>query len=410
MTQKRSKRYAKPSALAIEAANKEFYNKHPELKKRALSPKAEDAALRREWMTIYRAKLQQITSRQKTLSLAMKEGEVQKIIIPKPKFVDGYWMSPQDKKIQKLYFGETVKIFVKSENLPPNTTATIELMENDPLIFDDDKISTIQNVTITGEEINEEFEFKEEWYDAELDNQNEVYFKVSAQINGKTIEEKFPKKTKDYLYVKKSNYRFPLSKRPEKIANKESYQFGARAFGSGRNKVNGIPTRYHAGCDIYAPVGEKVLAVDDGVIKRYVNFYWQTYALEIVHKNFIIRYGEVQPPKGAYSSLAPPDAISKGLPGNLKVGDKVKRGQHIAYIGQLRRLVKVNEVYSRVNYQNSMLHFEMFKDTSKSPEINLLSPSDGNSLNQYSSVTPKTYKRRKDLLDPTKILHRMVTD
>jgi hypothetical protein len=57
-----------------------------------------------------------------------------------------------------------------------------------------------------------------------------------------------------------------------------------------------------------------------------------------------------------------------------------------------------------------MLHLEMYKDTSRSPLTDLLSPADENPTNQYTEVTAKTFKRRSDLLDPTKFLDEMVTE
>jgi hypothetical protein len=124
--------------------------------------------------------------------------------------------------------------------------------------------------------------------------------------------------------------RFPL----EAKYNILEFKTGERAFGSSRNHGK----RAHAGCDLYAPVGEKIYAVADGVITRYHNFYGQTYALEIDHGTFTVRYGEVQPPKTkhGYENDVPPDDVLNGLPDDLVKGASVTKGQHIAYIGQLR--------------------------------------------------------------------------
>jgi murein DD-endopeptidase MepM/ murein hydrolase activator NlpD len=52
---------------------------------------------------------------------------------------------------------------------------------------------------------------------------------------------------------------FPSRSRP-----KESYKEPPRAFGSPRDHGG----RKHAGCDLYAPAGTEVLAVEDGTVLR----------------------------------------------------------------------------------------------------------------------------------------------
>ena len=78
---------------------------------------------------------------------------------------------------------------------------------------------------------------------------------------------------------------FPLRKRPA-----ASYHERPRAFGAPR--ANGA--RKHAGCDLYAPAGTEVLAVEDGTVLRgpYL-FYDVVYALEVQHPSGIVRYGEI---------------------------------------------------------------------------------------------------------------------
>jgi len=78
---------------------------------------------------------------------------------------------------------------------------------------------------------------------------------------------------------------FPLRKRPA-----ASYHERPRAFGAPR--ANGV--RKHAGCDLYAPAGTEVLAVEDGTVLRgpYL-FYDVVYALEVQHPSGIVRYGEI---------------------------------------------------------------------------------------------------------------------
>jgi hypothetical protein len=75
-------------------------------------------------------------------------------------------------------------------------------MEHDPTWLDwDEQIGPLHNVKVINNEANVELTFKEEWYDEERDNQNEVYFKVTALVRGETLEAQFPQKTSDYLLV-----------------------------------------------------------------------------------------------------------------------------------------------------------------------------------------------------------------
>ena len=74
---------------------------------------------------------------------------------------------------------------------------------------------------------------------------------------------------------------FPLRSRP-----KESYKEHPRSFGSPRS--NGA--RKHAGCDLYAPAGAEILAVEDGTVLRgpYL-FYDGVLALDVQHSSGIVR-------------------------------------------------------------------------------------------------------------------------
>ena len=83
-----------------------------------------------------------------------------------------------------------------------------------------------------------------------------------------------------------ADFIFPLRQRPV-----SSYHDGGRKFGARRS--NG--TRKHAGCDLIAPRGTEVLAMDSGkVIRGPYHFYSGAYALEIRHSNGkAVRYGEI---------------------------------------------------------------------------------------------------------------------
>jgi len=150
-------------------------------------------------------------------------------------------------------------------------------------------------------------------------------------------------------------HQFPL-----KMAPSKPYTDGMRAFGA--NRTNG---RKHAGCDLYAPVGTPIYAMDDGeVIRGPYSFYLGTFALEVKHPDFVARYGE----------------ISGAAPG-IKAGSKVKKGQLLGYIGELK---------FKSGNTMSMLHLELYRGTATG--------------SLTTSALP--YKRRGDLMDPTSILDK----
>lgn len=146
---------------------------------------------------------------------------------------------------------------------------------------------------------------------------------------------------------------FPLSFKPA-----ESYKSGMRAFGA--NRSNG---RKHAGIDLYAAKSTPIRAMKDGKVIHDYKFYLGTRALEIDHEDMVVRYGE----------------ISHVVPGII-AGTNVRRGQIIAYVGEL--------IFKSGN-KMSMLHLEAYKGTLTGPLT-------------VRGATP--YQRRSDLFDPTKLL------
>ena len=142
---------------------------------------------------------------------------------------------------------------------------------------------------------------------------------------------------------------FPLASVP-----KLSYKTGGRGFGAARPFLG---KQLHGACDLIAPVGTEIFAVDNGVVVNGPYYFWNhTYAIEIKHPLFIGRYCE----------------ILKDVP--VKMGDYVEKGQVIAKVGQMGTY--------------SMLHFEMFSGAAHGGLTNGKLP----------------YKRRSDLLDPTPYL------
>jgi len=151
---------------------------------------------------------------------------------------------------------------------------------------------------------------------------------------------------------------FPLRQRPQ-----VSYHERPRGFGCPRDNGN----RSHAGCDLYAPAGTEVLAVEDGTVVRSAYlFYDVVFALEIEHPSGIVRYGE----------------ISRAAEG-IKAGSEVKAGQVIGYVGKMQAV------------QQSMLHFELFAGTDQGPLTDRRRP---------------PYLRRPDLVDPTAFLDSCTTE
>lgn len=135
---------------------------------------------------------------------------------------------------------------------------------------------------------------------------------------------------------------------------------GDLGFGADRKSKDGH-TRQHAGCDLLAPVGTEVLAVDDGVvIEGPTPFTTNVFDLVVWHTTFVVRYGE----------------ISGAAPG-VRVGVRVTRGQVIGLVGKMEK--------------DSMLHFEMYSGFDKGPLTDRSRP---------------PFERRADLMDPTDFLDR----
>ncbi|MCY4444520.1 MAG: M23 family metallopeptidase [Proteobacteria bacterium] len=147
---------------------------------------------------------------------------------------------------------------------------------------------------------------------------------------------------------------FPLSQAPI-----YSFTTGGREFGASRDWGR----RFHAGVDLVQHAGQAVYAITDGKIVDFHYFYDGTYAVVVDHEDYVIRYGEIS-----------------HMHESLRIGQKVKAGQKIAFIGYLHRS------------GSAMLHLEKYSGKLSGP------------LTQY--YTP--FLRRKDLVNPTQFIHALV--
>jgi murein DD-endopeptidase MepM/ murein hydrolase activator NlpD len=204
----------------------------------------------------------------------------------------------------------------------------------------------------------------------------------------------------------KSNCLFPL---PKEFQDK-GYRADGRSFGYVRkDKKHPEKIRSHAGCDLYAQLGTPIYAVADGVILDYHFFYWKTFCLEVNHGEFSIVYGEVQPPadpnklgiqvtKEVEQYIAEIEKDEKkGLPNNLRKGSQVKRGDHIAFVGQLY------QNNGSTPFEQTMLHFEKYSNKASGAFTQV-----ENTTDYINDIPKKPYKRRKDLEDPTDFLDNCV--
>jgi murein DD-endopeptidase MepM/ murein hydrolase activator NlpD len=190
---------------------------------------------------------------------------------------------------------------------------------------------------------------------------------------------------------------FPMDFIPPK-----SYKERPRSFGAWR-----LGDRLHAGCDLYAPMDTPVYAIADGTIVAYQEFGAikaknkgsVVYQIVVDHGYFIANYRELSPASDVDIAVAGVDLTDcetmkknrkgKGMADGLKIGSKVKAGQHIGYVGLL---LYINTNEGKIYDEASMLHLEIYRDTNKPHEV----------MNAYLNISK--YGRRSDLLDPTDFL------
>jgi murein DD-endopeptidase MepM/ murein hydrolase activator NlpD len=140
----------------------------------------------------------------------------------------------------------------------------------------------------------------------------------------------------------------------------QSYKSGGRRFGADREHGR----RKHAGCDLIAPLGTPIFAVDDGVVMEAAEreFYRGTFAVAVQHNGYVVRYCEV-----------------KGVAQGIRRGSFVRAGTVVAFVGRM--------------FLSSMLHFELYRG-----------PNKGGRLTDRRN---KPFQRRADLIDPTPFLNKL---
>lgn len=143
---------------------------------------------------------------------------------------------------------------------------------------------------------------------------------------------------------------------PLRTKSMYSYTGQGRSFGALRNWG-----RLHAGLDLLADPRTDVRAVADGTILQYYEFYEGTYALEVDHKNFLVRYCEV---------------FARD---NQQPSGQVVAGEVIGEVGLM---------FSG----SSMLHFEMYK---------------GSEQGALTQGANHPYQRRQDLVNPTRFIQEL---
>lgn len=172
-----------------------------------------------------------------------------------------------------------------------------------------------------------------------------------------------------------SGPKFPVKWDGSHFASHYASSDSTASFGAGRDGG-----RIHAGCDLYQ-TGDNgyfyhsgyyslnrrrpVYAVSDGTVVDHGDFYQGTDFLVVDHGNFVVRYGEIS---------------KAGLPSGVGVGSRVRKGQLIAWTGDLAMSTGAW----------SMLHFEIFSGSVSGPLTDL-----GNF--SYSFVPDANYQRRSDL-------------
>jgi murein DD-endopeptidase MepM/ murein hydrolase activator NlpD len=144
------------------------------------------------------------------------------------------------------------------------------------------------------------------------------------------------------------------------------------------------PSRAHAACDLEAQQGRAIYAIKAGVVLDIYEFYWKTWAMEVDHGDFIVRYGEIaQTPE--LENLLTGKRLGRQSP--------VLAGQKIARVGNLIKPDGKEHDYD-------MLHLEMYDKTATGELTQKLAASSKKLKRINDGKVCPTY-RRMDLVNPS---------
>ena len=171
----------------------------------------------------------------------------------------------------------------------------------------------------------------------------------AAHVNARTTPEQPPPADNGPVASTGEGFCFPFSFRTS-----PDWKGGARYFGARRDNGN----RLHAGCDLLAPAGTTIYAIADGTLVRSpYYFYSNTYAVEVRHGPYLVRYGEI-------------------MGGSYIGGQHPRKGQPICKVG-------------RLSSGSSMLHFEIYSNGASTAPL---------------TTSHGPYKRRSDVFNASPLL------
>ena len=110
------------------------------------------------------------------------------------------------------------------------------------------------------------------------------------------------------------------------------------------------PTKYHAAIDLLANDNDRVIAIEDGGITRFADFYSGTWEIRVKHSRVTVIYGEVSKDSLVYAGLA--KKIGPFIASSSQPPIPVKAGQTIGRVG-------------KNDYNTTMLHTEIFDNNYK---------------------------------------------
>ena len=146
-----------------------------------------------------------------------------------------------------------------------------------------------------------------------------------------------------------SSYCWPIGANRSKWFHRFKENSGPTGMGCfGYRRKNGV--RGHAGTDLKGRYKDPVVAVTDGQIVSFYDFYNGVYALVVDHGNFVINYGEVDRDSLTQLGLSAKHTRYDKQKGGFVsgTGSTVKAGQQIGFVGRMRS-------------GSSMLHFEIYQ-------------------------------------------------